>query len=249
MSMDRDQAKKLLIAYRAGLDDSTEPGIAEALALAKFDPAFADWLRLQTNFHSDVRRCLRAVQAPPGLRRSIRKHPVVVVRPIWRRAEWISVAAGIVLLLSGIVYSRLQRSEANTLEAFRARMIGFALREYRMDIRTSDLAEVRRFLAKRAAPNDFGLTAGLESIPVMGGGRLSWRGNPVAMVCFALPENETAFLFVVHRDAFSEGTLPGDLPEISSIKRMTTAEWSRGRDVFLLAARVVREEFRSLTSP
>jgi len=79
-------------------------------------------------------------------------------------------------------------------------MVATVLREYRMDVETPHLHEVRRYMESRGAPGDFELTPGLQRLEVAGGGFLRWRNNPVSMVCFRRPDKEMVYLFVLERE-------------------------------------------------
>ena len=48
---------------------------------------------------------------------------------------------------------------------------------------TNDMRQVRQFMARRHAPADYYVPQGLERLQLTGGGRLTWRSNPVTMVC------------------------------------------------------------------
>ena len=149
--MTRDQAKQVLLAYRPESSDREDPEIAEALELVRKDKPLEEWLRGQKAFHESVRTQLRDISPPAGLRERILARPRVVV-PLWRRPEFLLMAAclGLGLIMAALWMPSAPKEE--TFALFRSRMVGFALRVYRMDIETNNLSQVRQYLVGKGAP-------------------------------------------------------------------------------------------------
>jgi hypothetical protein len=102
---------------------------------------------------------------------------------------------------------------------------------------------VREYLAKSGAPADFPLTPGLEKLPVKGGGRLSWQNQPVAMMCFALTNKETAFMFVIDQNAVEK---PVDATPVKTGRSVNSVSWEKDGKIYLLAAAERPEVLASL---
>jgi hypothetical protein len=135
-----------------------------------------------------------------------------------------------------------------TFANFQARMINFALRTYAMDILSSDQNQVREYLAAHGAPADYSLTPALSKLPVKGGGRLSWQNHPVGMICFTLPQNETLYLFVIDRSSVPDGTAASKVSTVSPGKHLSTATWSDGKRIYMLAAPLEAKALETLAS-
>lgn len=241
--MTKDDAKRILLAHMPSSGEPEDPEMAEALALARADADLEAWLEQQTAFNSSVRAALRDLPAPAGLRESIlARHRVIV--PLWRRPEFLAVAACVALtLVIAALWARqlpswTQKSteEDYGFTGFRSRMVSFAVRTYRMDIVTNDLNQVESFLRSQGAPTELVLTPGLNAMPVKGGAKLSWQGHPVAMVCFNMTANQTLYMFVMDATAVQRGKPPGPNPVVAAIGGLTTASWSREGKVYLVAA-------------
>ena len=127
----------------------------------------------------------------------------------------------------------LQPRTPDRFADFRLRMVNAALRQYRMDIVTNDMSQVRQFMAKRGAPADYTLAKGLERLQLTGGGFLKWRSNPVAMVCFDRGDKEMLYLFVM--DGAATKDAPPARPLVTKVNKLTTASWSRDGKTYLLA--------------
>ena len=112
-------------------------------------------------------------------------------------------------------------------------MVSEAQREYRMDLVTNDMQQVRQFMASRGAPADYHVTRGLERLQLTGGGRLTWRSNPVAMVCFDRGDKQMLFLFVMKRSAVKDP--PPETPQLTKVRQMLAASWTRGDNTYVLA--------------
>ncbi len=245
-SVNRQQAKRILIGYRPGIDDDSDAEVKEALRLVETDEQLRKWLEHQRAWHGAIRAHLNKIHVPPDLAWQILAQRRIAA-PLWRRREFLVAAAAACLLLLAISAFWWRRTdEESTFAAFRSRMVRFAVREYRMDIVTNDATEVRQFLAKGGAPADYTLPRGLESRPVIGGARLSWQGHPVSMVCLSAETKETLFLFVVNRTDVRDGTAPAQAPEIVSLHRLNAAAWTLGDRIYLLAAPLEEPELRKL---
>lgn len=227
------QAKTILARFRGNSADASEPDVIEALGVTKTDWELASWWTAQQQFHAEMSAALQ-VPVPAGLREAIlRPEPKII--PFWKRPENLAIAASIILLIAAAAFWLTPQGGDATFANFRQRMSGFALRTYKMDVLSTNAQVVRAHLASRQAPSDFPLPPGLAQLPVQGGGRLAWRNHPVSMICFTLPNNETLYMFVMDQSAVKKGASPAPTPELTT-DRLTTAAWTSGGRVYLVAA-------------
>lgn len=230
--MNTQEAKDILLLYRPGTRDAEDPQIREAMAVAREDPDLASWFERHCAFQTAIRARLRELQPPARLREALLRESKVV-RPAfrWRQPAWLAAAACFAVML-GLAALWHRPQTPDTLADFEARMHNIALREYRMDIVTHDMRELRQFLASRGAPSDYELPPGLGQVPLTGGGRLRWRSNAVSMVCFNRGDDQMLFLFVVARGAVSNP--PPDAPLLTAEGPFQKARWSRGDKTYFL---------------
>ena len=157
-----------------------------------------------------------------------------ILRPhfAWRQPVLWALAASVVLVcaLAGLW---LKPSGQDPLAQFQARMVGSALREYRMDLVTNDMRQVRQLMAKGGAPADYVVSPGLEKLQLTGGGLLRWQNHPVAMVCFDRGDNQMLFLFVLDRTALPNP--PPATPKLEKVNQLMTASWTQGDKTYVLA--------------
>lgn len=243
--MTRAQAEEILLLHRRDSGAADNPELAEALRLAAADPELGQSLEKHLEFQASMVKQLRAIEPPSDLKARILAS-VTSVDPAaptpapmeggWRfkRRHLLAVAASIILLIvAGDFWLARNREDAPTFDNFRSRMSSFAVRTYQMDVVTNNQAAVRQYLASHGAPADFKLTPALEKLPVKGGGRLSWQNQPVAMMCFALTNNQTAFMFVVDQNAIQQQ--PAKM-EMASTRSFSSVAWKKDGKIYLLAA-------------
>lgn len=247
--MTREKAMEILLLHRGDAMTSDDPQVSEALRMAAADAELGLWLRQNRSFHEAVKKEFDSIEPPPGLKERIlagraanREHPTW----LWRPAVWAAAAAIAILIAAGSFWTQRNPEDAQTYANFHSRMTSFALRTYQMDIVTNNTAAVRSYLAQNGAPADFPLTPGLAQLPVKGGGRLSWQNQPVAMMCFSLTNNETAFMFVIDRTAV-ENHVPAR--DITSSSSLSSVSWTNAGRIYLLAATERPETLAALAAP
>jgi hypothetical protein len=231
--MNSQEARQVLLLYRPGTADAEDPQIIEAIGCARRDPALAQWFEQHCAFQKALRSKLRQIEVPAH-----RKLALLVSKPMvrppawWHNPVWLAAAASLVLLLGLAGIWAKPRGSASFVN-FQSRMVSTALRQYRMDVVTNDMSEVRRFLAAGGAPADYGLPGGLERLRLTGAGLLRWSNHPVSMVCFDRGDNQMIYLFVLNRSALSNP--PPQMPQLAKVSEMMTASWTRGDRIYLLA--------------
>lgn len=216
------------------------------------DPALREWFERHQAFQRGTLEALRQVQPPPDLaERILRQHrerTAPILRPRFRPLPlpWAMVLSGIAVVLTLLVWIpfRQAANEPSSFATFHSRMVRAALREYRMDLTTNNLAAIRSFLRDQAAPADFALPPALAERPAMGGGLLRFQGAPVSMVCLTHPDWGILYLFAVSSDAL--GQPPNPSPRQDQISRLSTVSWEQDQVTFVLAAAAPGDELRRL---
>jgi len=231
------EAKNILLRYRPGTDDESEPEMAQALGLTRQNPELGRWLEREQAFQAAVRSKMRGIQVSPGLKARLLAERKVV-RPEFRRSSrtlLVAAAAFAVLwVVAALVWTRPDTTPR--FAQFQSRMVSTVLRQYRMDVATNDMAAVRGHMEKNGAPGDYILPPGLERVPLAGGGFLRWQGNPVSMVCFyrrQTPEDTAMlYLFVMRKSALKDAPL--EKPQVQELKGMSTISWIEGENLYML---------------
>ena len=237
--MTREEAKAILLLYhpdRRNRDslssrDPVDSQMREALEMADADHDLRAWFEQHCAFQRRVSDELRALPVPAARPAD----PRIKLGPsIWwtRRTSAIAAAAAILVLGLGWWW-RSQPPSSEHFENFRSRMARNVLRQYQMDIETADMRQLRSFLESKGAPSDYVIPGPLQSTPLTGGGALTWRSNPVSMVCFDRGQKQMIFLFVLNADAVPDP--PPQQPRIERVSKLLTASWSKDGKSYLMA--------------
>jgi hypothetical protein len=235
--VNRSEAQRVLLLYRPGTAETGDPEVMEALDLARRDPELGRWFEQHRSFQKAMGARFREIEVPAHLRTSIlaqaQTQELIVNRPrVWQRKPlWLAAALTVVFACLAVLW--LRPHPTNQFANYRARMVSGALREYQMDIKTNDMRMVRQDLASRGAPSDYVVPPGLERLRLTGGGRLTWRTNPVAMVCFDRGDRQMVFLFVLDRSAVKDP--PPTTPRLHKVNELLTASWTQGDKTYVLA--------------
>jgi hypothetical protein len=225
------QAQEILLLYRSGRDPMDADTLA-ALQMAESDPGLREWWQQQQTFHRLCRESVNQISVPDGLRTALLQESKTIRPAFWQKpAIWLSAAAAIVLLAGYVTWNT--RHLPDRFVHYRQRVIGTALRQYRMDIVTEDMSQVRQFLASRGVPADYQVPTGLQKLKLTGGGLLRWRNNPVGMICFDRGDKQMLYLFVMNRTALKDP--PPPIPQIGETQTVVAASWTEKDRVYVLA--------------
>lgn len=240
--MNSQEAKEILLRHFPGQSPSDDE-TRHALEFARQHSELGPWLADQEEFHRSFRAALHTIAPPPGLAGQILARSKVI-RPSWPRPSLLIAAAASVMLILGLLFWQRYPAEEQTFARFQSRMVGFALREYRMDIETPSESAVRTYLQEHGTPADFPLPQKLAALPVKGGASLAWKGQPVSMLCFDWQGKETLYLFVIEQRQIEEG-IP-ETAHVAPYKGVTTASWKSGEVLCLLVGEPPEEILRAL---
>jgi len=232
--MDSQQAKKVLALFRPGNADETKPEFEEALKQTKRDPELATWFNQHCAFQKAAREQFRQIAVPGDLKDRIlsKTRPRNVV--LWRQAPLALAAAAAIVLLAGLAAFWFRPGGDDNLSAYRNRIVRSAMREYRMNLLTNDLNEIRRFLKENQALADYILPQPLEKLPGTGCAILSWQGKRVSLVCFELNPRNDLLLFITDRTTVSDSP-PAGKPQFAPVGKLMTASWTAGDKFYILA--------------
>lgn len=229
--MNSAEAKKILILYRPGIDEQ-DPDVRAALKVVETDPELRQWLEEHKRFQAAVRSKFQEIAVPGDLRERILAKKKIV-RPSFASPRAMLLASAALIIFFAVIAVLFKPKASDRFTDYEGRMVRGALREYRMDLVTNDLAQIRLAMAARGAPSQFRLPKGLSKLPVVGGGALKWHSNPVTMVCFDRGDKKMLFFFVLSRSAVKDS--PALKPELTHISRLQSASWTEGDNVYVLA--------------
>ncbi len=240
--MDKRQAKEILLLYRPGTSDATDPDVAAALALAAEDAELGRWLKEYCAVQEALRARFKPIPVPEGLKQQIlserRAH---LSLPLKRKAAFVLAAVALAMVLGSIAKFYYHPAPDNSFVAFRQSMAASMHRGYPpMDLETSDLSEIRTYLATNHGHGDYALPKTLEQTTSTVCKILPWHGQRVSMVCFksGTPANAGAidlFLFVIDRVKVKSPPASASTEIAQTYPDIATASWSAGDKAYVLA--------------
>lgn len=230
--MDKREARSFLSAYRAGesVDDSR---FAEAERHAAADPELARWWTEEQELDRAIGAKLATVAVPADLKARLtsRVVPLAVPQRSWRRAALLAAAAIVALaVLFGSWRGPFQ--PATSLADYREEMVSFIKVTPSLELETSDLTRITKFLQKSGAPTQIEIPASLRKLDPFGCRTLRFRGHDVALICFKRGGGRLAHLLVIDR-AVVRGL--GSQPQYAMEGEWATAAWTKGERDYLLA--------------
>ena len=241
--MDRQSAKEILACYRPGRDDPADPAFGEALEAARHDPELARWLAQQTAVDAAVRETLGNLPVPANLRKQILAQVSApsVARVWWRKPAF--PAAAVVLVALAAIVGVWQANQPDTFDAYRQQMAALVSGDYDMNLKSTDLKEIRQYLASQGWPSDYALTPAMQRLEAEGGSVIKWHGKKISLVCVQAGDDTDLFLFVVPRSVLPDAPAT-ETPQFVSVGGMMTAAWSAGNQLYLLASHADEELLR-----
>jgi hypothetical protein len=240
--VNNQEAKEVLMLFRPGLADEGDPEFAEALTVVRQDPELSQWFAEHCAFQEALRAKFLQIPVPEGFKEQIlSERPRSRVQQLRARVTLVAASVVIALLVGSLLKGYLQPREDKSIAGLLHRMTHEVGKGYpRMDLETSDLKEVRQYLATKGQ-SDISLPKGLESKATTGCAALRWQNKPVAMICFnsgrnADPNQADLFLFVAARSDVPGSPPPGS-PEFAQTKKLLSATWSSGDKTYILLTR------------
>ena len=222
--------KRILEHYREG--DEPTPEEAQALASLKSDPALAAWYRANARFDAQMADAVAHIPVPMELKAAIlQTPPVLQLTPWWRRPTSLAAAAAILLLAGGVSLWSAQRGR--TFAEYRKAVIDESWgRAPHLDIETSDLAELNKWLGTIDPHATVTVPSGLNDLSLRGGRTLEWRGHRVVLLCFCEGPRHM-HLFVTNDRTFAD-LPPQAAPDYEKCNGWKTVSWSQGTRTYVL---------------
>ena len=246
--MTRREAQEILLSCRPGREPADDPQVTASLELTRTDPELGAWYEQHHAWDAAIRQKMRAIPVPGDLKYEILSGRKIVTGPAhwWtRRAALLAAAAVLALLLTlAVMLLKPRHSVPDTFAEFRTNVIAIALREYKMDLQTNDMGQIRTYLATHGAPADYVTPPATDKLKLVGCGVLKWQGKPVSMVCFEDKGARGIWLFAIKAAYWKDR--PGTQPEFQKVFSCPAASWSEGNIIYVLAGDTKEPELRKL---
>jgi hypothetical protein len=241
--MTHDEAILFLQAHRPGGGDDRDGFFEDALDRVQEDEVLREWFLAQQEFDRAISQTLHGVVAPGGLRERLLAG-LVVVKPGFRVTyiNWVALAASIALAIAVALNWRSNPKPAD-FAAYRDAIVPMvASVKPHLEVLDTDLAALNRALAERGAPEPTLLPRNLSGMKPSGCRVLEWNGHKVSMLCY-LSKGTELDLLVVDGAGFFGGP-QGDAPGVGLTRGWTTANWTDGERIYILAAKISPAELQ-----
>src|SRR4030095_15065448 len=200
--MTKEEAKKILAAYRPGDQDRLESDFAEALQETERDADLARWFAEEREFDRAVAAHFNSVPVPFGLKTRILGN----MTPRATKSRWVAAlaaaAATLFLLTQLLSVWRGSGQHSGSLSDYQEEMMSFVKLEPPLEMQSLEIGPIKQWITERKAPLAE-IPPGIAAVETMGCRILSFRGHPVTLICFCHGQT-VAHLLMVDRDA-----LPG----------------------------------------
>lgn len=236
--MDDAKARGLLSLHRAGEDAPEDARWQEALRQVENDPELARWWKEERELDRIIAAKVATAVAPADLKAKLTSSPPLEFRRVrsnWSRAIWAAAAAIVIL---AVLFSswRGPFEPAVSLADYRNEMVSFIKVPPSLELESSDMSRLKKFLGQAEAPVEFSLPKSLQAYEPIGCRLLRFRGRDVTLVCFKIGGGQLAHLFVINAKA-----MPGDgtvsAPAFHPEDDWMTASWTEGGHIYLLAVK------------
>ncbi|MGI9240389.1 MAG: hypothetical protein ACR2RV_06280 [Verrucomicrobiales bacterium] len=240
--MTTEEAKLILSAVHLTDREGADAEVSQAFEQLGSDPELARWYEQECAFDTAVTDKLASVEAPADLRANLLallEGPATDPIPekdhsAWFRPRLLAAAAAIILIPFLSIQLLTNRASAKSFDSFRSDMVEFAVSDFKLDHRESDLPKLYAWLNANNAtcPTEIPDCVGCpESI---GCKVVAWNDENVTLICLRNKTREVVHCFVVPRDQFDD--LPDEklLRESHSFDDLETCGWTDQENVYLL---------------
>jgi hypothetical protein len=230
------EAKSILQAYRPDGSDAADATFAEALRLAKQDPALSRWFEAQQAFDRAIASRIVSVEPPAGLRESILAGEATA-RPSpfwWAQPRWLAAAAGLMIAfaLAALYYSK--PAPTGDEASFLAFVADDAKHSERHGGRGEATGALQASLSQPTSHLGDPVAVNFDELKANGCRSLTFAGRDVLEVCFN--RDGTWFhCYIVRRGDFP-ALVAQAKPEIESLDHYKMAAWTNATQDFLVVS-------------
>lgn len=245
--MNRDAAKFILSSYHLGGKDAEDPQFHDALEMLARDPELARWFAQEQAIDKTIAGAFQRFPVPGDLKgQLLAAQKVVPLRAWWRRPALVSAAAACLALLGLLAMLVTRAPEQTQFAEFRSYVARTAARLDHLDVKTSDLVQIRQWLSSHHAPEDFAIPGRLNGKASVGCRVFEWNGQKVSLVCFELEDKKVAHMFVLDRSVFTSLPGGGVLQFQTTQDGIATASWSDAQRTYIVAMERGEQELKRL---
>jgi hypothetical protein len=245
--MNRDEAKYILRSYDLNGRDAGDSQFQESLEMLRHDPELREWFAQEQAVDKKLSERFRVFPVPPDLKgRLLAARKVVPHRNSWRRPSLLSAAAASLALLGVLALLLSRTPEKRQFAEYRSYIVETAAKLDHLDIRTSDLAQIREWLGAHRAPQEFSIPGKLNGRSSVGCRVFAWNGQKVSLICFEIENKKVAHLFVIDSSLLTNPPA-GGIPHFQTTgDGIATASWTDAQRIYILALEQGEQDLKRL---
>jgi hypothetical protein len=264
--MTRQKAKAILEMYRAGGQDAADPEFLQALDWMERDPELTEWFVRQQEFDSVMVASIKDIPVPDQLRASLlAQGPAAAVSSIWERMadrvrrifnftiiperavlnsslwrRWsVRTSAVTIVTLAAFVLAMLASYQPGGYASYLNDVVAASWDDtHHVDLRTNDLATVRKWLMNQGVDSAFAVPPALQQARLHGARVFHWNKRPVAFLCYLDGPQHMHFLVSDVVDV-ADAPSPDALLTLEC-HRWTTYSWIQGGKAYVLTGPPLR---------
>jgi hypothetical protein len=249
--MNIDEAKRVLQSYRPGTEDERDPFFAEALGLARNDPALRLWLEKQQAFDGAMGGVVQSAEVPADLRSGIldalrkesgEKSPAQVRSfpfPLWLGA------AAALALVAAVAWKFWPQPKLPADQSVLAEYaIGDAQHPKTHGGKGEEAAELNRVLKLPTTRLSEPLPVDFSKLHDSGCRIVKVEGRDVLEVCFKR-NGVGMHCYIAKRDDFPKLTAPPK-PTISDKAQASIATWADDKNLYIVVTKPEHEAFEGV---
>ena len=223
--MTKDEAKRILAAFRPGAQDQLDSYFAEALREAESDADLARWFAEEREFDRAVAGHFGSLPVPFALKTRILANMTTrtTARLRWLAPVAAAAAAAVVVLGLVISVSRSSGQHSGSVTEYEQEMMSFLKLPPPLEMESLEIGPIKQWIEERKAPLT-DIPPGIAAVETMGCRILYFRGRPVTLICFC-HGNTVAHLLMVDRAALPN-LKAGQPPVLSTKEGWTIATWA-----------------------
>jgi hypothetical protein len=245
--MNRDAAKLVLRSYHPGGRDAQDPQFRDALAMLARDEELAAWFAREQGGDNKISGAFQSFPVPADLKgQLLAAQKVVPPRAWWQRPAWISAAAACVALLGTLAILVTRAPKQTQFADYHSYIVHTVTWLDHLDVKTSDLLQIRQWLGEHRAPEGFAIPGRLNGKASVGCRVFEWNGQKVSLVCFELENKKVAHMFVMDRSVFTNLPVGGALQFQAAQDGIATASWSDARRIYIVAMERGEQDLKRL---
>jgi hypothetical protein len=234
--MTKEEAKRILAAYRPGDQDRLDSYFAGVLQETERDAELARWFADEREFDRAVAAHISAVPVPFGLKTRILANmtPRSDTKSRWVTALAAAATAAAAMFFLAQLTSvwRGSGQQSASLRDYEQEMMSFVKLPPPLEMESLEMGPIKQWIVERKAPLAE-IPPGIAAVETMGCRILYFRGYPVTLICFCHGQT-VAHLLMVDRAALP-GLKPRSPTVVTSQGDWATATWIDQHYAYMIA--------------